>query len=96
MFQEARMYATTKTNLESLLDLDIMLIFLHCLVLFFSHHTCDNLICLSQGNFYCDFMIVVKLTQVECYKLYIDPLVKYLDNTFMSFNKVYDQILDQI
>jgi hypothetical protein len=26
MFQEARTFATTKTNLESLLDLDIMLI----------------------------------------------------------------------
>jgi len=42
----------------------------------------------------CDFVIAMKLTQMGFYQLYIDPLVKYLDNDFMSFNNVFDQTSD--
>jgi hypothetical protein len=37
------------------------------------------------------FVIAMKLTQMGLYQLYIDPLVKYLDDDFMSFNNVFDQ-----
>jgi hypothetical protein len=42
----------------------------------------------------CDFVIAMKLTQMGCYQLYIEALVNYLDNDFMSFNNVFDQTFD--
>jgi hypothetical protein len=41
-----------------------------------------------------DFVIAMKLTQMGFNQLYIDPLVKYLDDDFMSFNNVFDQTFD--
>jgi hypothetical protein len=41
-----------------------------------------------------DFVIAMKLTQMGFYQLYIDPLVRYLDDEFMSFNNVFDQTFD--
>lgn len=44
----------------------------------------------------CDFVIAMKLTQMGLQQLYIDPLVKYLNYDFMSFNNVFDQTSYQI
>lgn len=74
-------------------DVDIMLV-LHSLMPFF--HTMYVLIKFVQMKdvYICDFVIAMKLTQMGCYQLYIEALVNYLDNDFMSFNNVFDQTFD--
>jgi hypothetical protein len=64
---------------------------LHSLMPFF--HTMHVLIKFVQMRdvYICDFVIGMKLTQMGLYRLYINPLVKYLDDDFMSFNNVFDE-----
>jgi len=82
-----------KTNLKILFDVDIMLV-LHSLMPFFHIMHVSIKFVQMRDVYICDFVIAMKLTQMGFYQLYIDPLVKYLDNDFMSFNNVFDQTSD--
>ncbi len=79
--------------MKILFDVDIMLV-AHSLRPFFLDHACVDQTCSNEGCLYFDFVIAMKLTQMGFNQLYIDPLVKYLDDDFMSFNNVFDQTFD--
>jgi hypothetical protein len=62
----------------------------------FSHHACVDKKKSNYKFFTCYFVIVMKLNQMQLYKLYIDSLMKYLNDVFMLFNKVCDETYNQI
>jgi hypothetical protein len=78
----------TLKNLNSLCDVELILLGLPCILLMFGCVHALMKIAQNKDVFMCNFVESIKLAQLELYWFYCDPYAKYEDSTFDEFNSI--------
>ncbi len=72
MFKDLLINSIAATNYELICDVEIMM-GLMCVLLMLEVMQSLNKFAQNRNCFTCDFVVAIKLTQVDFYNLYVDP-----------------------